>query len=57
MFLLVFLRYQYENERLPTTSPAFCQNIENELYSDAVKIFPSRKTNFGKPISAWLGLE
>ena len=32
-------------------------NFENELYSDVVEIFPSHKTNVGKPISAWLGLD
>ena len=33
------------------------KNFENELYSDTVEIFQSRKPNVGKPNSTWLGLE
>ena len=33
MFLLIFLGYQFENERLPPTSAAFCQNILRTNYT------------------------
>ena len=44
MFHLVFLRYRYENERLPPTYAApYQKNFRNKLYSDAVKTCPSCK--------------
>ena len=51
MFHLVFLRYRYENERLPPTYAASYQkNFRNKLYSDAVKTCPScKKKTLGRP--------